>query len=107
MTRALGDFQTPPGLVAAVLARLGPVGERWPRVFEPTCGRGRFLDGLLALDPPPREVLGVEVQDGHVREAQAIGDGAGQGVRVQLTHANLFDLDLGKALDWTGEGPLL
>ena len=34
--RDLGDFQTPPALVAAILDRLGPVGARWPRVLEPT-----------------------------------------------------------------------
>lgn len=105
--RDMGDFQTPPALVAAVLARLGPVGARWPRVLEPTCGRGHFLAGLLALDPPPREILGVELQDGHLAAARAVAGTAPGSVRVGLTGASLFGLDLRSALDWRGGGPLL
>jgi predicted RNA methylase len=74
--RDLGDFQTPPALVAAVLDRLGPVGARWARVLEPTCGAGSFLAGLLALDPPPREILGVEIQAGHLAAAREVPRGA-------------------------------
>jgi hypothetical protein len=103
----LGDFQTPPALVAAVLERLGPVGARWPRVLEPTCGRGHFLAGLLALDPPPREILGVEIQAGHLEAARIVARGAPASVRVGLTEASLFAIDLGRALGWEGEGPLL
>jgi hypothetical protein len=54
--RDLGDFQTPSELVAEVLDTLGPIGVRWPRVLEPTCGRGHFIGGLLALAEPPREI---------------------------------------------------
>ncbi len=107
MKREFGDFQTPPALVSAVLGRLGPIGARWPRVFEPTCGRGHFLAGLLALDPPPREVLGVEVQSSHLEAARAVASGASGSVRVGLTGGSLFDLDL-KSLAWSNPaGPLL
>ena len=105
--RDMGDFQTPPGLVTAVLDRLGRDGERWPRVLEPTCGRGRFLAGLLALDPPPSEILGVEIQPGHLEAARAVADSAPASVRVALTEASLFGLDLKDALRWHGRGPLL
>jgi hypothetical protein len=105
--RDLGDFQTPPGLVAAVLGRLAPVGARWPRVLEPTCGRGHFLAGLLALDPPPREVLGVEVQPDHLEAARAVARAAPAAVRVGLTAGNLFELDLKAELRWRGGGTLL
>jgi hypothetical protein len=103
----LGDFQTPPGLVAAVLRRIGPVGTQWRRVLEPTCGRGHFLAGLLALDPPPREIHGVEVQDRHVRAARALARRAPAGVKVGLTHGNLFEVDLRRVPGWTETGPLL
>ena len=55
MRRDLGDFQTPPELVAEVLEAVGPIGGRWPRVLEPTCGRGHFIAGLLARSNPPRK----------------------------------------------------
>jgi hypothetical protein len=107
MSRELGDFQTPPGLVAAVLARLGPVGTRWTRVLEPTCGRGHFLAGLLDLDPPPREVHGVELQDEHARRAQRLADRAPGSVKAGVTRADLFELDLRRVPHWTESGPLL
>ncbi len=47
MRRELGDFQTPSALVTQVLQVLGPIGRRWPRVLEPTCGSGQFIQGLL------------------------------------------------------------
>ncbi len=75
MRRDLGDFQTPPALVAAVLDRLGPIGVRWPRVLEPTCGRGHFLEGLIGRGAPPREVRGVEIQHGHAEVARAVALG--------------------------------
>jgi hypothetical protein len=104
----LGDFQTPPGLVAAVLDRLAPVGSRWPRVLEPTCGRGHFLAGLLALETPPREIHGVELQAEHLAAAQDVARSAPESVRVALTEASVFDLDLtGGALGWRQGGPLL
>src|SRR4051794_11246788 len=108
MAGDLGDFQTPPALVAAVLDRLGPVGSRWPRVLEPTCGRGNFLAGLLALDPPPREIHGGEIQAGHLADARDAVRDAPDSVRVGLTEASVFDLDLtGGALGWRHGGPLL
>lgn len=106
-TKDLGDFQTPPGLVAAVLERLGPVGARWPRVLEPTCGRGHFLAGLLALAEPPREVHGVELQASHLRAARSVARAAGAGVKVGLTRADFFALDLKRVPSWTEAGPLL
>jgi len=105
--RDLGDFQTPPGLVAAVLGRLGRSGGRWPRVLEPTCGRGHFLAGLLALDPPPREIQGVEVQAVHLAAARDVARSAPASVRVGLTEASVFDLDLASAFGWGQGGPLL
>lgn len=105
--RDLGDFQTPPALVAAVLERIGPVGLRWSRVLEPTCGRGHFVAGLLALDRPPREIIGLELQAGHLAEARASTQGVSSETRVDLIHGDLFTLDLRQALRWREEGPLL
>ncbi len=104
--RDLGDFQTPPALVAAVLDALGPIGSRWPRVLEPTCGRGGFLAGLIEQADPPREIRGFEIQSAHFRAARKVAD-ASASVHVEVRKANLFDLDLRRDLTWGRGGPLL
>ncbi len=108
MNSDLGDFQTPPGLVAAVLQRLESLGTRWTRVLEPTCGRGNFLAPLLKLDAPPREILGIELQPAHLAAARVVTQEAPRSVRVRLIEASVFDMDLTPAaLDWQDAGPLL
>ncbi|SIO45683.1 hypothetical protein SAMN05444166_4886 [Singulisphaera sp. GP187] len=106
MSRDLGDFPTPPALVAAVLERLGPIGEQWPRVLEPTCGRGHFLKGLIDGTSPPREIRGIEIQASHYEAAQALARDT-DSVRLEVVRANLFDLDLRRDLAWREPGPLL
>ncbi|WP_165251682.1 class I SAM-dependent methyltransferase [Paludisphaera soli] len=101
MRRDLGDFQTPPDLAAALVRRLGPIGERWPRVLEPTCGRGAFLQAVLDSPCPPREAIGVELQEAYCDEARAALQG-----RATILQADVFRLDLGR-LPWSGGGPLL
>src|SRR5579883_1925238 len=70
MSKDLGDFQTPPALVNAVLHCLTRTGQRWTRALEPTCGQGNFIRGLLELELPPREVWGIELQHNYVLQAQ-------------------------------------
>jgi hypothetical protein len=110
LSRDLGDFQTPPDLVAAVLEELGPIGRRWPRVLEPTCGQGRFLAGLIGRDDPPREIIGIEIQDGHAAAARAIAETRIEGspaIAATIIRASLFDLNLRRDLAWRQGGPLL
>jgi hypothetical protein len=104
--RDLGDFQTPVDLVAAVLKTLGPIGTRWPRVLEPTCGQGNFIDGLLELATPPREIRGFEIQQTYCELARQIGTRASS-THVEITQANLFDIDLRRDVHWNETGPLL
>jgi hypothetical protein len=106
MSRDLGDFQTPRDLVDEILKVLGPVGELWPRVLEPTCGTGNFVSGLVNLSPPPREILGIELQVAHVRRAQEAAS-AMSNTSVRICHADLFKMDLRAALRWETQGPLL
>ncbi len=97
-----GDFQTPAPLVAEILARLRADGGRFDRVFEPTCGRGHFLAGVLAGEDSPVEVRGVEIQPDHAEAARAV-----VGDRGRVVTADLFRLDLGRDLAWLGGGRLL
>jgi hypothetical protein len=106
--RDLGDFQTPPELVAAVLETLGPIGARWPRVLEPTCGRGSFLTGLLAHHSPPREVRAFEIQPAHCQAAEGLLEHrTGAATHVSITCADFFRVDLARDLAWRERGPLL
>src|SRR5438067_13145819 len=104
LRRDLGDFQTPPALVAAVLDALGPIGRHWPRVLEPTCGRGHFIAGLLGRDEPPREIAGIEIQEAHASAAREIVRTHAQDqespVAVTILRASLFNLDLRRDLAW-------
>ena len=106
MRRDLGDFQTPRDLAAAVLRALGPIGSRWTRVLEPTCGTGSFLQALLEAPAPPRELIGIEVQESHWSAARSLV-GQAAGTRLEVVHASLFDLDLRTDLRWHDRGPLL
>ncbi len=107
MRRDLGDFQTPPELAAALVARLGPIGARWPRVLEPTCGRGAFLEAVCSALAPPREVVGVEIQSSHGTEARARLALLPSPTRSTILEADVFGLDLRTDPPWTEGGPLL
>jgi len=106
LTRDLGDFQTPPALVEAVLKSLAFTDRSWERVLEPTCGQGNFIAGILELAPPPREIQGIELQDIHVQQARKIAEKSSS-THVSIIKANLFDLDLRRDLRWRSNGPLL
>lgn len=106
MSRDLGDFQTPPVLVDAVLRCLASTGQRWTRILEPTCGRGNFMRGLLNLTPPPSEIQGIEFQANYVKYAQATLVQTAS-TRVYVKCANIFDLNLHHDLAWQTTGPLL
>lgn len=108
MRREFGDFQTPPELASALIRRLGPIGERWGRVLEPTCGRGVFLEELLQSPSPPAEMIGVELQAEHCAAARAaIERREPKASRVSIVQADFFSLDLRVDPPWSGRGPLL
>ena len=105
MSRELGDFQTPSPLVGLILDRLEVDGVAWERVLEPTVGQGAFVSGLIGRGVPPREILGIEIQQKHLDDARESTRSAT--TRVELKLANLFEADLRRDLDWTTNGPIL
>jgi hypothetical protein len=102
----LGDFQTPRELADAIVGLLGPIGSRWPRVLEPTCGAGSFLQALVESASPPRELIGIEVQEGRWAAARSQTRDTAR-TRVEIVQASLFDLDLRTDLAWHQRGSLL
>jgi hypothetical protein len=108
LRRELGDFQTPSALVTQILQFLGPIGERWPRVLEPTCGNGQFIQGVLTQRSLPREIQAIEIQQSHWQAAQVLIAATGAAdVHVELTCADVFSIDLARDLRWSTPGPLL
>jgi hypothetical protein len=106
LTKEFGDFQTPPGLVAEVLACLTKNGEIWTRALEPTCGKGNFINGLLSLEHSPEEVCAFEIQADHVTTARETATKLPT-TQVDIWHTNLFEVDLRRDLKWDKTGPLL
>ncbi len=104
--RSLGDFQTPPTLVAAVLECLNSVGKDWPRVIEPTCGCGNFVAGLLKQAKPPREIQAIEIQNSYLTIAQGVAKQSSS-THIVIKQANIFNLNLHKDLQWSEKGPFL
>lgn len=90
-----GDFQTPDGLVSAVLAKLNL--EQFGRILEPTCGVGNFLRGAKDIRPTA-ELRGVEVQEHYAKVAAE---------HAAITVADAMQFDFGKEIPWQTEEPLL
>jgi len=103
--KEFGDFQTSLALVEQVLAALEADGTKWSRVLEPTCGRGNFIRGVLELERPPQEIIGIELQDRYIQEARKLNPPPG--VRLNILNADIFTLDIGKDISWQTRGPLL
>lgn len=100
-----GDFQTPPALVTQIIGSLGSLGKRWPRVLEPTCGKGNFIRGVLESDCPPEEIVGLEIQDRYIDGARSLsGPGA---TLISILKADIFRTHVGRDVRWKNSGPLL
>ncbi|MCB9598123.1 MAG: SAM-dependent methyltransferase [Sandaracinaceae bacterium] len=79
-----GDWQTPPELAAACVARLVAAGVSPRTVLEPTCGRGAFL--AAARDAWPRaRLVGHELRADYVEDARATG--------AEVHQTDFFDAD--------------
>lgn len=106
--KELGDFQTPLPLVQEILTTLEPIGSCWSRILEPTCGQGNFIQALLNSPTPPAEIIGLEIQESYVTQAEAqLKNMVSPQVKLNIQQANIFDLDIGRDLEWQTDGPLL
>jgi hypothetical protein len=106
MNRDLGDFQTPIPLAEKILRRLSADGRVWVRALEPTCGRGNFIRALLRMPVPPKEIIGLEIQQGHIAAARTLID-TDQKPLVDIRMTNIFETNLQRQLEWRNTGPLL
>lgn len=107
MNRDLGDFQTPKSLVRRILRTLRPIGSRWDRVLEPTCGGGNFIIEILNESPPPQEIKGIELQRKYVELAKKQVEKKKANTEAKIIQADFFETDLVRDLQWKKTGPLL
>lgn len=95
-----GDFQTPPALAHAVMARLARTAPAPRTVLEPTCGKGAFLLAAAERFPEAR-LVGFDIEPAYVEEARAAVPAA------TIEVASCFELDWGERVGALPEGPLL
>ncbi len=79
-----GDWQTPPALASKVVEHIRRVAAR--TVIEPTCGDGAFL-GAADEVFPRAELLGFEIDAGHVQRARIAAP------RARVVEADFFATD--------------
>jgi len=101
--RGLGDWQTTEWLCQQVFDVLVRRGVRCTRVLEPTCGAGGFLRAALDAYPTLDEIVGLEIQDDHLREAHRLT----KDERLRLANADVFKTNLQSDIRWETTGPLL
>ena len=95
-----GDFQTPIELARDVCSILFRQGVAPISVLEPTCGKGGFLAAALELFPSVRNIIGVDINGEHVREARSSLDKVVSTVgSVRLINDDFFDVDWHNVLE--------
>ena len=88
-----GDFQTPPGLAAAVCRRLAARGLAPGSLVEPTCGVGNLLLAALDAFPGVERACGLDVNPEHIAAARAGVAARGWAGRTTLERASFFEVD--------------
>jgi hypothetical protein len=99
-----GDFQTPPELALAAMQILRDRGIRPRSILEPTCGRGAFLDAAAKSFPDAESIIGVDINQGHLRFADLIANRSGS--RIDLRQGDFFKVEWERIVT-KGGGPWL
>jgi hypothetical protein len=89
----LGDFQTPPGLAAAVCQVLRARGLAPRAIVEPTCGTGSLLLAALDAFPGVSHALGADINQAHVDAVRAQLGRRASAQRVDVEPLNFFTAD--------------
>lgn len=89
----LGDFQTPPGLAAAVCQVLRARGLAPRAIVEPTCGTGSLLLAALDAFPGASCALGADINEAYVAAVRAQLCGRASAQRVDVEPLNFFTAD--------------
>ena len=93
-----GDYQTPVSFVARVCEKLSSFYDLNPNiVFEPTFGKGSFLDGIMTVFSEVHTIYGVEINSNYYEIAKSkIENITTKNVDVQLFNEDIFTFDFNK-----------
>jgi len=86
-----GDFQTPPPLALAATQILRDLGICPRSILEPTCGRGAFLDAAVNCFPDAESIIGIDINQSHLRFADLIPNRSGN--RIDLRQGDFFKVE--------------
>lgn len=88
-----GDFQTPDGLAAQVVALLKGKGIKPASVIEPTCGLGAFLLAAMRGFETARQIIGLEINPEYFAQADARTLQETKRPTLDLRRADFFSFD--------------
>jgi hypothetical protein len=91
--KEMGDFQTPPSLAKACLARTVPL-LRWrpALVLEPTCGKGAFVSAAAEVFDTAR-IVGVDINPDYASEAALSAAKVAPKAAVEVLSRDFFEHD--------------
>ena len=88
-----GDFQTPRDLADEVCQLLRRKRVTPASIVEPTCGVGTFLAAAITSFPEADTALGIEINPGHVAEAETLIASLSSSVHKNVRLADVFATD--------------
>lgn len=88
-----GDFQTPLALAREVCLKVQQLLGSPRAVLEPACGRGSFVQASLDVFAGCRQVVGLDIDSGHIKAARRALGGHPRRDRVELRRADFFGVD--------------
>ena len=85
-----GDYQTPIPLAVKICETLSRLDVVSQTIIEPTCGIGSFVKASSTCFSSAKKIIGVDINPFHLFQVRTL---ASHDKRVQLIHANFFQLD--------------
>jgi len=88
-----GDFQTPVDLARRICSLLVDLGIESASVLEPTCGQGSFIVAALEVLSSVQQVVGIDINPGHLDDASRAVTKSPGDPRIELRHDDIFRID--------------
>ncbi len=87
-----GDFQTPLELAEKICHKLVSLGINPNAIFEPTCGRGNFIQAAVTSFQQTKKIIGIDINPNYLAEISQ-NEQLSKDRRVQIRQEDFFDFD--------------